>query len=154
MRITVIAVGKLKDKAVDQIRGQYQKRLPRGVKLDWVEVPATRGKVDPEKALQKEAEKIRARLPERARLVALSEGGRQMSSMEFARWLAGVRDRGLDLCFVIGGADGLNPSLLNEVNEILSLSRLTFPHELVRAILAEQLYRGFSILAGEPYHRE
>jgi 23S rRNA (pseudouridine1915-N3)-methyltransferase len=154
MRITVIAVGKLRDRATGELIKKYSARLPRGVKIKWIEVPAESGKRDAKTALEKEAEKIRARIPERARTAALSEKGREMSSMEFAKWLGKVRDAGRDLCFIIGSADGLDPDLIKEADDAVSLSRLTFPHELVRAVLAEQIYRAFSILRGEPYHRE
>jgi len=154
MRITVIAVGKLRDRATGELIKKYSARLPRGVKIKWIEVPAESGKRDAKTALNKEAEKIRARVPERARTAALSEKGREMSSMEFAKWLGKIRDSGRDPCFIIGSADGLDPALLKAAEDSISLSRLTFPHELVRAVLAEQIYRAFSILRGEPYHRE
>jgi len=154
MRIHVIAVGKLREPAVKELVKNYQKRLPAGVKLEWIEVAAAPGQGDLHRALAKEAAKIRERMPERAVVAALSEKGRGLSSREFAQFLGRLRDAGRDLCFIIGGADGLDPELLQSADHTISLSRLTFPHELVRAILAEQLYRAFSILRGDPYHRE
>jgi 23S rRNA (pseudouridine1915-N3)-methyltransferase len=154
MRVTVIAVGKVRDRATGELIRKYSARLPRGVKIKWIEVPAESGKKDAKTALEKEAEKIRARIPEHARTAALTEKGREMSSMEFAKWLERARDSGRDPCFIIGSAEGLDPDLIEEADDALSLSRLTFPHELVRAILAEQIYRAFSIMRGEPYHRE
>jgi len=154
MRIIVIAVGKLRDRAVFELTRKYEKRLPGGCKIEWVEVPAVSGRVEPEQARAREAERIRRRIPERAWVAALSEKGREMDSLAFARWLSRLRDRGRDVCFIIGGVSGLHPSLLKKSDETISLSRLTFPHELTRAILAEQIYRAFSILGNEPYHRE
>lgn len=153
MKISVVAVGRLKDRHVTELTRSYDDRLPAAVKLEWIEVSGEQTG-DPARARAKEADNLRARIPERAVAVALTERGRELSSREFARFIAGVRDSGRDLAFIIGGADGLDPSLLEQADERLSLSRLTFPHELVRAILAEQLYRAFSILRGDPYHRE
>jgi 23S rRNA (pseudouridine1915-N3)-methyltransferase len=154
MRIRVICVGRLRDKAVAEIAAGYQKRLPRGVAIEWIEVAAEKGGKDAKPALMREAGRIRAQIPERAHLIALSERGREMDSGEFARRLGRLRDQGRDACFIIGSADGLDPALLASADLVLALSRLTFPHELARAVLAEQLYRAFSILAGHPYHRE
>jgi 23S rRNA (pseudouridine1915-N3)-methyltransferase len=153
MKISVIAVGRLKDKSVAALARSYEDRLPAGLKLAWVEVAGEQGN-DPARARAQEAENLRARIPERATVVALSEHGRELSSREFARFIASVRDSGRDLAFLIGGADGLDPSLLKQADQTLALSKLTFPHELVRALLAEQLYRAFSILRGDPYHRD
>lgn len=151
MRITVIAVGKLRDPAIKEILCEYEKRLPSGLKLEWIEVPA--GKGDLAHARAEEAGKIRDRVPERARLAALSEKGLEMDSREFAKWIGKLRDQGLDLCLAIGGADGLDPALIKSADHVVALSRLTFPHELARAIVAEQIYRAFAILANSPYHR-
>jgi len=154
MKISVIAVGKLRSKSVSELAAEYAARLPAGLKLEWVEVKAEQGGADPASAKAREAERIRGRLPERAYVLALSERGRELSSREFARFLGSLRDQGRDLALLIGGADGLDPGLLQSADDVIALSRLTFPHELVRAILAEQIYRAFSILRGEPYHRD
>ncbi len=153
MDIHVIAVGKLKSAEVAALIEEYAKRLPKGVRLSWTEAPGESGKVDPAEAMAREAARIREKMPGRAHLAVLSESGKEMDSRELARWIGDVRDRGLDLCFVIGGAEGVDPSLESEAHTLLSLSRLTFPHELTRAILAEQIYRAFTILLGLPYHR-
>jgi len=153
MRITVVCVGKQKDRAVAELVGGYGKRLPPGLRLEWIEVAAAPGKGSREKAMAQEAARVRERIPARALVMALSERGRKLDSMEFSRRLGRVRDQGRDLCFTIGGADGFDPAFLKAADEVISLSALTFPHELVRAILAEQIYRAFSILKGDPYHR-
>ena len=86
-------------------------------------------------------------------MVALDEHGRLRSTQELAQWLEKRRQMGTDLCFLIGGPDGLDPSVLKSSGEQWSLSPLTLPHGLVRVMLAEQLYRASSLLAGHPYHR-
>jgi 23S rRNA (pseudouridine1915-N3)-methyltransferase len=153
MKISIIAVGRLKSRAVEELVKEYEKRLPPGVKLEWIEVAAARGKLAAAEIIAQEAGKIRGRLPARAWLVALSERGVEMDSRALADWLAGLRDRGRDLCLIIGGQEGLEPGLTKQADQTIALSRLTFPHELTRAIVAEQLYRAFSILANQPYHR-
>lgn len=153
MRITVIAVGRLRDQAVGALVSEYSRRLPRGVKLEWIEVASGAGRSGEREARAAEAGRVGARLPSGARVAALSDSGRRMDSAAFAAWIGGLRDQGRDLCLLIGGADGLDPRLIAECDESVSLSPLTFPHELVRAILAEQLYRAFSILNRGPYHR-
>ncbi|HAK63222.1 MAG TPA: 23S rRNA (pseudouridine(1915)-N(3))-methyltransferase RlmH [Alphaproteobacteria bacterium] len=103
---------------------------------------------------QREAELLLAEMPKGAKLAALDETGREMSSREFANWLGGTKDQGLrDLVFAIGGADGHGPSLLERSDITLSLGKLTWPHMLVRLMLTEQIYRAVSILANHPYHR-
>lgn len=103
---------------------------------------------------QLEAARIRAALPAQATLIALDERGRQPSTVELSDHLARWMQEGRQPCFVIGGADGLDPSIREGSDLLLGLSRLTLPHGLVRVLLAEQLYRAVSILKGHPYHRE
>jgi len=153
MRITIIAVGKLKSKAVQSLVEEYEKRLPPALKINWIEVTSPAGG-PPSQIMAAEADRIRDRVPQKSVVAALSEKGKEMDSKAFAEWLAAIRDSGKDLCLIIGGADGIHQSLIKETHHHIALSRLTFPHELVRAILAEQIYRAFSILAGSPYHRQ
>ena len=101
-----------------------------------------------------EAKLLLAALPEKARLVVLDERGKSLTSVDFAGWLGKWRDDGVaDLAFVIGGADGHDPSMRKKAELVLNLSTMTWPHMLVRVMLAEQLWRAQSILAGHPYHR-
>ena len=101
-----------------------------------------------------EAEKISGRVPQGAHRMALDEGGRQFSSEPFAAHLAKLRDRGLrDVAFLIGGPDGLAPGLRDDAEERIAFGVQTWPHLMARAMLAEQIYRAFAILAGHPYHR-
>ncbi len=134
MRITVLAVGRLRTPFADDVE-HYQKLLTRYASLDLVEV--------------REDEKVLRRLPERAFLSLLAREGQAFDSVAFARFLEDRRQSGRDLCFVIGGPLGLD---LDGVDHRFSLSALTLPHQLARVVLLEQLYRGHKILAGEPYH--
>jgi 23S rRNA (pseudouridine1915-N3)-methyltransferase len=104
--------------------------------------------------LEAEARRIRAALPAGCRTVALDEHGKTFTTAELARLLQDWMHEGGDTAFVIGGADGLQPALKRDAPLTLSLSRMTLPHQLVRVLLAEQLYRSISLLHGHPYHRE
>lgn len=101
-----------------------------------------------------EAKRILARLSARDLVVPLDERGEQFSTLELARWLETQRAAGAHLAFIIGGPDGLDREVLARGHRLWSLSRLTLPHALVRVVLAEQLYRATTVLAGHPYHRE
>jgi len=153
LKITVIAVGKLKSREIDALADKYEKRLPKALSLKWIEVPQAKGRLSKDEIMKKEAERIREKLPGDSTVAVLSEDGETMDSMQFSSWLAGIRDRGADISFIIGGAEGVHGSLKKEADKAISLSRLTFAHELVRAILSEQIYRAFSIMRGDPYHR-
>ncbi len=153
VKITVIAVGKLKNAAVTELVAEYGKRVNKWARLEWIEVKAEPGKTPADKALPTEAARIRARIPERAFTAALCERGEERDSEGFARLLGELADGGRDVCFLIGGARGLDGALVKEAHARISLSRLTLPHELCRAVLAEQVYRAFTISRGEPYHK-
>jgi len=134
----------------------YARRLPAHCALTLVEIaPETRGRnADTAKALDKEGARMLRALPARARIVALDRGGRQRDTLQVAdslrEWLAS----GEDVALLVGGADGLAPACLERADERWSLSNLTFAHPLVRVLMAEQIYRAWSILEGHPYHRE
>lgn len=108
-------------------------------------------------AAQRKAEEARlltGSLPPGASICALDERGKSLSSPDFAAWIAQLRDGGTPaLAFVIGGADGLDPELVDGADRVIGLSKLTWPHQLVRIMLAEQIYRATTILSGHPYHR-
>lgn len=156
MRATVIAVGSRQPRWVDEAYADYAKRLRTALPLSLVEVEsAARGKApNADRARATEARDILAAAQGRGHLVALDERGRLRTTRELSQWLDKRRHMGGDLCFVIGGPDGLDPSVLAESGEQWSLSPLTLPHGLVRVMLVEQLYRASSLLAGHPYHRE
>ena len=139
-RIRILAIGKLKRAWVAEGVAFYRKRLP---ELEVVELK--------DSTPAKEAEAIRAARKPAERLVLLSEEGRQLNSVTLAELLGGWASERLAL--VIGGADGHDPSLKQQADALLSLSALTFPHELARLMLVEQLYRASTILQGGPYHR-
>lgn len=156
MRFLVVAVGDRMPPWVDEAFAEYAKRMPRRARLALLPVkPEPRaGGRSPARCMAAEAARIRAALPERCTTVALDERGRDLTTRELARavdtWLAG----GTDVAFLLGGPDGLDPALKAEAAATLRLSSLTLPHAMVRVLLAEQLYRAFSILDNHPYHRE
>ena len=153
MKIRVLAVGLVRGPMADQLR-VYEERSGRYWKLEVVEVDAgVRGaKSGPLQVRAAEEERLLPHLPPGSDLIALTRTGQEMGSRAFASYL---HDRALharDLCFVIGGAFGLGSGLLARARQ-LSLSAMTFPHEVARFLLAEQLYRAGTILRGEPYHK-
>lgn len=151
MRILLIAVGRSRDGAVAELVERYTKRCP--WPFETVEVQP-RGRVDPKKLAAEEARLLLAAVPEGAAIVALDEHGEQPDSQTFARQLGLLRDQGRRaVAFLIGGADGHAPELLARADMKLAFGRMTWPHELVRVLLAEQVYRASTILAGHPYHR-
>lgn len=147
MRITLAAVGRARDSPARALVDGYTDRLP------WPFVLKEIAEQAGDRRREREGEKLLAALPDGAFLVALDSRGRQMSSEALAAWIGARRDDGCrDLALVIGGADGLAPEVLHRAGLILSLGPMTWPHLMVRAMLAEQLYRASTILAGHPYH--
>lgn len=134
---------------------EYAKRLPPECPLRLTEVPTgRRGKgLDPRRAIAEEGARIVKALPARAWVIALDVQGRAWSTEELAAELGRRLGSGRDLAFLVGGPEGLAESCRTRADELWSLSRLTFPHPLVRIVLAEQLYRAWSLLRGHPYHR-
>ena len=102
----------------------------------------------------KDASQIEAAIPKGAHVIALDERGQDISTQDLANHLAQWRQKGINIAFLIGGADGLDPSLKSRSNALWKLSSLTLPHTFVRVLLSEQLYRAWTILQGHPYHRE
>lgn len=150
MHVTLIAIGKNKDKALQGLIDEYLKRLDWGFKL--VEIPAPQCS-DLERKMR-EAELIRAALPPRATVILLDERGENVTSPQFAEKIAHYQQHGQStLAFVIGGADGLDATLQRGASWMVSFGKLTWPHMMVRLMLAEQLYRASTIIAGHPYHR-
>ena len=158
-RITVICVGKLKEKFYLEAAAEYQKRLSRFCRLEVAELPEQRLRDAPspgeiEQALAREAEQIRGKLHAGAAVVALCIEGELRSSEALAQFLAETGNRGQSaLAFVIGSSNGLHPSLKAAAQLRLSMSPMTFPHHLARIMLLEQLYRGYQILEGGKYHK-
>lgn len=153
MRVQIRAVGRMKAGPEQALLEHYRKRLP--FPLDVAEVDDRKMTSTGETRLVEEAEALLAGAPAGSPLVALDETGKTPSSRELADKLAAWRDEGrLPIVFVIGGADGLHDSVRRKADLVLSFGRLTWPHLLVRALLAEQIYRVHSILTGHPYHRD
>ena len=155
MRIHLLSVGRRMPGWVEEGYREYAKRLPPECSLRLVEIePGHRGKgANPDAARRAEGERLLAALPKAVRVVALDERGRAWSTEELARVLAGWMAEGPDLALMIGGPEGLADECRDRADQLWSLSPLTFPHPLVRVILAEQLYRAWTILRGHPYHR-
>lgn len=155
MRIHIIAIGMKMPAWVDTAVNEYQRRFPPGWRIEWRELRAENRTVTGEAGhwMQREAARIRAAIPAAARLVALDERGVDEDSIAFAQRLRRWQDEPRDTAIVIGGPDGLDRELLDRADEKLRLSSFTLPHALVRVVLVEQLYRGWSILNRHPYHR-
>ena len=154
MRVQICAVGKMRAGAERDLLDDYLTRFDRtgrNLGLGPVEVIEVEAK-KPGKA--EEAALLLKALPKKPVICAMDERGKVMTSPQFSDMMANVRDAGNgDLCFVIGGADGLDHELRQQAQHVLSFGKMVWPHMLARVMLAEQLYRGASILAGLPYHR-
>ncbi|MBB1126717.1 23S rRNA (pseudouridine(1915)-N(3))-methyltransferase RlmH [Thiospirillum jenense] len=155
MRIRVLSIGRKMPAWVNDGWMTYARRLPIECALELIEIEPvvrTRGG-DHSRALTIEGERLLAALPKRAWLVALTEHGQQWSSVALSQQLRRWLSHGSDVALLIGGADGLAPACLQRADQQWSLSALTFPHQLVRVMVAEQLYRAWSLTQGHPYHR-
>lgn len=155
MKVVVAAVGKPRDAALAVAIRQYEERAAHYWPLEIVEVkeePA-RGGVTPAQVMEREGERIVAKLPKKAALVLCDPGGDAYDSARFAEWLQQLRERAQDVAFVIGGAFGIGHALRQGPHRRLGLAPWTLPHELARLVLAEQLYRAGTLLRGEPYHK-
>ena len=135
-RLLVLAVANRLPAWAETARDQYLQRMPRGYEVKLVQVKP------------REAARLREKIPQHARVVALDERGRDLTTKQFAALLAEPT------AFVIGGADGLDPAIKKEAALLLRLSALTLPHALAQVLLCEQLYRAATVLTGHPYHRE
>jgi 23S rRNA (pseudouridine1915-N3)-methyltransferase len=154
MRVRIIAAGTRMPGWVSEGTREYTRRLPREYKLEIVEIPLANAKRGATRALQEEGGRMLDALGERDQVVvALAIAGQRLSTDELARKLGQWQQDGRDLAFLIGGPEGLAPACLARAQLRWSLSPLTFPHALVRVLLAEQLYRAWSVLVGHPYHR-
>jgi 23S rRNA (pseudouridine1915-N3)-methyltransferase len=157
MRLRVIAIGTRMPDWVDTAFSDYWRRMRGTWKLELIELAtASRGHAGAAAlvAMSAEAQRILALLAPRDFVVALDEHGTERSTLEVSQWLEQRRASGQDLAFIIGGPDGLSEEVLARGHFRWSLSRLTLPHGLARVVLAEQIYRATTLLAGHPYHRE
>ncbi len=155
MNITLLTVGKLREPALRELCQDYLGRICRyGNRVEVVEVREEPGRLGPALVMSREAERLRARVPEGACRIALDRAGEESDSPGLAGWLERLAGQGGHrAAFIIGGAFGLERSLVESCDRVLCLSRLTFPHELARLVLLEQLYRACTIQRGEPYHK-
>lgn len=159
MKITVIAVGKIKERYFTGAIEEYAKRLSRFCRLDIVEVadektPDGAGAAQELKIREREGARILQKLPAGSYVIALAIDGKQPDSVELSRQMERWNVDGIShLTFLIGGSLGLSPEVLDRADERLSFSRMTFPHQLMRVILLEQIYRSYMIRSGAPYHK-
>lgn len=155
MLIRLLAAGTRLPRWVEEGYAEYAGRLGPEIRLELVEVPVShRGKnADIARARADEGRRMLAGVDPRMHVTALDVRGRAMSTGQLSRWLAERLGDGRDVALLIGGPDGLDPACLGRADGAWSLSPLTFPHGLVRIMVAEQLYRAQSILRGHPYHR-
>lgn len=155
MQIHLISVGNKMPKWINEGVNEYAKRMPGECALKLVEIqPGHRGKsADIKRAIREEGERIIAAIPKGALTIALDVKGKSWSTEQLSAKLGDWMQQGHDLALLVGGPDGLSEECLNRATLKWSLSALTFPHPLVRIILAEQLYRAWSLLNNHPYHR-
>lgn len=155
MKINLVAVGTKMPAWVTQAYEEYSRRLPRECQLQLVEIaPAKRGKsAQPEQWKKEEATRILSAIPDSHHVIALEVDGKSWCTEELAGQMQSWLSDGRDISLIVGGPDGLDLSCLQRADQKWSLSPLTLPHPLVRIVLAEQLYRAWSILQNHPYHR-
>ena len=155
-RISIVAVGKRMPDWIQTGFAEYKKRLSQDVTLELIEVaPAHRSRSTITQRLrQQEAQSILDALPAHTHVIALDETGKRQKTMQLAARMQDWVDQGINTSLIIGGANGLDESVLAAAHERWSLSDYTLPHALVRVVLAEQIYRAWTILKNHPYHRE
>jgi len=159
MNIKIITVGKLKEKYLKEGIAEYTKRLGSYCKLQIIEVgdekaPENLSDKEMELIKDKEGEKILAKIPEQSYVFAMAIQGKQYDSVEFANEIDKLGTSGKsDIVFIIGGSLGLSQSVLSRANQHISFGKLTYPHQLMRLVLVEQIYRAFRIIHGHAYHK-
>ncbi len=159
MKITIISVGKIKEKYLKDAIGEYSKRLSSYCNLTHIEVadekaPETLSEKEEVQIKDKEGKKILGKIRDSQYVFALDLSGKQRTSEEFSKELEKLPIYGdSDIVFVIGGSLGLSKEVINRSNTQICFSKMTFPHQLMKVILLEQVYRGFRIMKGEPYHK-
>ena len=149
MNISIICIGKLKEKYWQDASAEYIKRLSRFCKLSVAELPESKSD-----SKEEESSEILAKIPKGSYVIALDIGGKRFSSESFANKISDLALEGKsDICFIIGGSNGFDDRVRNASDLRLSFSDFTFPHQLMRVVLLEQIYRAFKINAGEKYHK-
>ena len=159
MQITILCVGKLKEKYLQEALLEYQKRLRKYGSLQIIEVPDEKtpdhaSRLQEEQILDREGERLLKKLPAKSFVIALAIDGKMLTSEELASF---IDTKGIEsishITFLIGGSLGLSQSILQQADMKLSFSKMTFPHQLMRVILLEQIYRSYRIIKNEPYHK-
>ena len=155
MKLLIVAVGHKMPDWISEGFNEYAKRMPPELRIELREIkPELRsGARTAQSVMAAEKARIEAALPKQATLVMLDERGRDWTTMQLAEALPRWQEAAQDVAFVIGGADGLDPTLKARADTLLRLSSLTLPHGMVRVLLAEQLYRAWTITQNHPYHR-
>lgn len=159
MKIYIISAGKLKEKYWNMAVEEYSKRLSRYCKLELIQVPdekTTEGasSAEEEAVKVKEGERMLAKIPDSAYVIALAIEGKQLDSVTFAQKIEELGVRGTSqIVFVIGGSLGLSDAVMKRADYALSFSTMTFPHQMMKVVLLEQIYRAYRIMNGEPYHK-
>lgn len=159
MNISIITIGKLKEKYLKQGIDEYLKRLTPYAKVEIIELPDEKAPenlsdIEMEQVKEKEGERILSKISDDTHVIALAIEGKMKSSEQLAKDLDQLATYGKSkVAFVIGGSLGLSPAVMKRSNDTLSFSKMTFPHQLMRLILLEQVYRAFRINRGEPYHK-
>ena len=159
MRISIVCVGKIKEKFFKDAIDEYSKRLSRYCKLDIIEVADEKtpdGASDNvvRQILQKEGERIKSHLLDGTYIISLAIEGKKYNSENFSHKIDGLCVKGINhIIFIIGGSLGIDEAIKKQSNELISFSDMTFPHQLMRVILLEQIYRAFRISNNEPYHK-
>ena len=156
--VKFITLGTLKEQYLREAAAEYEKRLSAFCKIQIIQLKEEKLPDSPtdgeiEKALEREAEKVMAEIPPRAYKIAMCVEGKQLSSEELAEKLGEISERYGDVCFIIGSSHGLSDKVKKACDARISVSKLTFPHQLMRVLLLEAVYRGFNILKGTKYHK-
>jgi 23S rRNA (pseudouridine1915-N3)-methyltransferase len=155
MQIHLIAIGQRLDNWVLEGYGEFVKRMPPECRINLIEVASNKRtkNSDTRRIIQEEGERLIAAIPTRSHVIAMDAGGKEWSTVQLAdqlgQWLGGGRD----IALLVGGPDGLSEECKALAESLWSLSKLTLPHPMVRVVIAEQLYRAWTILQGHPYHR-
>ncbi len=150
--IKIIAIGSIKEKYLKDAIAEYQKRLQKYTSLEIIELK-DESFDDIDKTLNKEAEKIKKHISEKDYIITLEIEGKQLDSVEFSKKLENIQLETSNITFIIGGSYGLSTEIKEMSNYHLSISKMTFPHQLFRVILLEQIYRAFKIKNNESYHK-
>lgn len=150
--IKIITVGTIKEKYLKDAIAEYQKRLQKYTNLEIIELKDV-GLVEKEKAIHLEGEKIKKHLTEKDYIITMEIEGEQLNSIEFSKKLEKIQLESSNIVFIIGGSYGLSPEIKAKSKLHLSVSKMTFPHQLFRVILLEQIYRAYKIMNNESYHK-